>query len=281
MLLMIFVFIKYYNQYKIDNTVVIPILQIQLIQLQQSILQYYQINHIYIIMVCRCDGEYNKFISGIFGECVSGTQGVVSFIFGWISICCWIIAYVPQIRINFLLKRSDALSTVFLLCWIFGDISNLISCFMLNQLFTQQILSVLFIGFDVVLVGQQFYYQRPKNQAISLSIKLRISEALVYTFVIQQSLLIIFCGVVFITSLVFNYKKWHMICAVHLNSQNILQRNIQLEMLLHIFHFLFILLQDLDKLSKITEGSQQQDLVLVCSLSLHQQIILNQFRFLL
>ncbi|CAL6067442.1 Seven_transmembrane protein 1 [Hexamita inflata] len=135
-------------------------------------------------MVCRCDGEYNKFISGIFGECVSGTQGVVSFIFGWISICCWIIAYVPQIRINFLLKRSDALSTVFLLCWIFGDMSNLISCFMLNQLFTQQILSVLFIGFDVVLVGQQFYYQRPKNQAISLSIKLRISEALVYTFVI-------------------------------------------------------------------------------------------------
>ncbi|CAL5997529.1 Seven_transmembrane protein 1 [Hexamita inflata] len=135
-------------------------------------------------MVCRCDGEYNKFIAGIFGDCVTGTKGVVSFIFGWISICCWIIAYFPQVRINFLLKRSEALSTSFLLCWIFGDISNLISCYMLNQLFTQQILSVLFIGFDVVLVGQHFYYQKSKNQTEGLSTKLRVSEAVVYALVI-------------------------------------------------------------------------------------------------
>ncbi|CAL6029963.1 Seven_transmembrane protein 1 [Hexamita inflata] len=134
-------------------------------------------------MVCRCSsGDYNKFISGVFGECVSGAKGVVSFIFGWISICCWIVAYFPQVRMNFLLKRSEAMSVVFLLCWIFGDSFNLVSCYMLNQLFTQQILSIIFVAFDVVLVFQHFFYLKAKNQSESLLTKFRVAESLVYAF---------------------------------------------------------------------------------------------------
>ncbi|CAL6074748.1 Seven_transmembrane protein 1 [Hexamita inflata] len=136
-------------------------------------------------MVCRCDStNYNKFISGLFGECVSGTTGVASFIFGWISICCWIVSFLPQIRMTFLMKRSEALSASFILCLVMGDLFNLISCFLLNQLFTQQILSIIFVSFDAVFIFQHFYFLRPANQKESLSTKFRLSESIAYAFIV-------------------------------------------------------------------------------------------------
>ncbi|CAL6044041.1 Seven_transmembrane protein 1 [Hexamita inflata] len=83
----------------------------------------------------------------------------------------------PQVRMNFLLKRS--MSVVFLLCWIFVDSFNLVSCYMLNQLFTQQILNIIFVAFDVVLVFHHFFYLNAKNQSESLSTKFRVAESLV------------------------------------------------------------------------------------------------------
>ncbi|CAL6067488.1 Seven_transmembrane protein 1 [Hexamita inflata] len=136
-------------------------------------------------MVCRCEnGDYNKFISGVFQECVSGTIGVVSFIFGWISICCWIVSFLPQIRITFLMKRSEALSPAYISCLVLGDLFNLVSCFLLNQLFTQQILSVIFVFFDAIFIFQHFYYLKKSHQTESLSTKFRISESVIYTLLV-------------------------------------------------------------------------------------------------
>ncbi|CAL6067536.1 Seven_transmembrane protein 1 [Hexamita inflata] len=136
-------------------------------------------------MVCRCENrDYNKFIAGVFQECVSGTTGVVSFIFGWISICCWIVSFLPQIRMTFLMKRSEALSAAFIMCLVMGDLFNLISCFLLNQLFTQQILSIIFVSFDAIFIFQHFYYLRPCNQTESKSITFKVSESLLYGFIV-------------------------------------------------------------------------------------------------
>ncbi|CAL6096264.1 Seven_transmembrane protein 1 [Hexamita inflata] len=135
-------------------------------------------------MVCRCeDSNYNKFIAGVFQQCITGTSGVTSFIFGWVSIVSWILACLPQIRANYLVKRSEAMSMVFILCWIVGDTFNLIACFILGQLFTQKVLSIVYVVFDVILVSQHFYYLKPKNQTQGSSTKFKALESVVYVFI--------------------------------------------------------------------------------------------------
>ncbi|CAL6019573.1 Seven_transmembrane protein 1 [Hexamita inflata] len=135
-------------------------------------------------MVCRCPtNDYNKFIAGVFGECISGTGGVTSFIFGWISIAFGFFSYYPQIRMNFLLKRSEAMSVALLVCWIAGDLFNIISCYILDQLFTQKLMSVVFVFFDVIMIFQHFYYLQPKNQGVSKPTTFTTVEKFIYAFI--------------------------------------------------------------------------------------------------
>eukprot|EP00768_Dysnectes_brevis_P006913 gnl/Dysnectes_brevis/5639_a8225_717.p1 GENE.gnl/Dysnectes_brevis/5639_a8225_717~~gnl/Dysnectes_brevis/5639_a8225_717.p1 ORF type:complete len:303 (-),score=13.95 gnl/Dysnectes_brevis/5639_a8225_717:39-947(-) len=80
------------------------------------------------------------------------------------SIIDWVICQFPQIRLNFLLKSADGLSPFFLTFWYVGDLTNLISCLLTNQLFTQVILAAFWAAADTILVFQYFLYKEETVQ---------------------------------------------------------------------------------------------------------------------
>ncbi|CAL6073021.1 Seven_transmembrane protein 1 [Hexamita inflata] len=135
-------------------------------------------------MVCYCDEPYNKFVASVFRDCITGTTQTVSYIFGWISLCCWLTFYYPQLRINFLLQRSEAMSLVFLLCNLGGDFLFFVSCFMLNQQFTQKVMSTVFFCIDIIINVQSAYFRKCKTQrSAPKSTKFKLSEILVYILI--------------------------------------------------------------------------------------------------
>ena len=84
-------------------------------------------------MVCKCYNEnYNTFISAVFYECIASWNEYISFVFGWISIGLWLIADYPQLRVTFLTRSSEGMSTLFIVTWLVGDVANISSIFLLN-----------------------------------------------------------------------------------------------------------------------------------------------------
>ncbi|KAH0569334.1 Seven transmembrane protein 1 [Spironucleus salmonicida] len=139
-------------------------------------------------MGCLCkDKNSNLFIAAVFSQCQVTNLQVVSFFFGWLSIFCWIVALYPQIRINFLIKETEAISLVFILQWIGGDLCNAISTTVLKLLFTQQFLALFYCAVDVVLVFQLVYYRLPlakKLRERRLSTRVSFAEGELYLFLV-------------------------------------------------------------------------------------------------
>ena len=90
------------------------------------------------------------------------------------------VAIYPQIRINFLLRKSEALSALLVISWVFGDLCNGISCFVLDQLMTQKILGVFWMVTDLLLVGSHFYFSKTKRQYTSIETHYRTIEIIIY-----------------------------------------------------------------------------------------------------
>jgi hypothetical protein len=65
-----------------------------------------------------------------FGDCVSGGTDFAGFVFGMMSICCWLVAQVPQFVQNFRSGSAEGLSPWFLAEWLLGDTFNLLGCLM-------------------------------------------------------------------------------------------------------------------------------------------------------
>ncbi|CAL5974430.1 Seven_transmembrane protein 1 [Hexamita inflata] len=135
-------------------------------------------------MPCRCeDPDYSHIIAGIFDQCMSQTKEIVSFVFGWLSIVSWVVALYPQIRLNFLLRKAEALSPYFLLCWFVGDIFNTTSCFVLDQLFVQKFLGVFWLSTDVILNSSHFYFLLTKKKYTSSATHFRVLEIFIYVVI--------------------------------------------------------------------------------------------------
>lgn len=60
-------------------------------------------------------------------------------------------------------KVDQALSLGFLLCWIAGDLTNLIGCYLTNQLPIQTVTAISYVNMDIILISQ-FVYYKLKNQ---------------------------------------------------------------------------------------------------------------------
>ncbi|CAL6099734.1 Seven_transmembrane protein 1 [Hexamita inflata] len=132
-------------------------------------------------MPCKCeDQQYSRFIAGLFGQCMSSPQQIVSFIFGWFSIASWLVALYPQIRINFLVRKAEALSPYFLLCWIIGDVCNVTSCFALNQLFVQKFLSIFWFSTDLILNVSHYFFLLTKRHFKSHKTYFSVFEISIY-----------------------------------------------------------------------------------------------------
>lgn len=106
-----------------------------------------------------CSGDYVHWIAKIFGECVVTERDKYSFAFGISSTLIWMWAQLPQIYINFKLRRADGLSPFFLLFLILGDVSNLTGCLLTGGLVTQVITSTFFCCVDGFCMLQWIYFE--------------------------------------------------------------------------------------------------------------------------
>ncbi|CAL6109620.1 Seven_transmembrane protein 1 [Hexamita inflata] len=132
-------------------------------------------------MICKCANKpYNMLIATVFGLCIDNSLKLASFWFGWISVVCWFIAYFPQIRLTFLLKKSEALSTSFLIFWIVGDICNVSAVFILNSLFTQKVLVSFYIITDTVLIIEHVFFTCSKKKYMPQNTKVSCLEWTIY-----------------------------------------------------------------------------------------------------
>ncbi|KAH0575925.1 Seven transmembrane protein 1 [Spironucleus salmonicida] len=148
-------------------------------------------------MGCLCkDPKANFFIAAVFNQCQVNTLHIVSFVFGWLSIFCWIVALYPQIRVNFLIKETEAISLIFIIQWIGGDICSAVSTTVLKLLFTQQFLALFYCAIDVVLIFQLVYYRLPlakKLREKRMSTKVGFAEGQFYAFMVSMVVIGICC----------------------------------------------------------------------------------------
>ncbi|RIB05492.1 PQ loop repeat-domain-containing protein [Gigaspora rosea] len=102
---------------------------------------------------------YVRWIHFLFGACVYGNQGIISFILGRLKVrACWLCAQFPQIITNYRNKSADGLSIYFLLNWFLGDLTNLVGCILTKQLPFQVYLAIYFCSVDCGLFFQFIYY---------------------------------------------------------------------------------------------------------------------------
>ena len=97
-----------------------------------------------------CDAGANAFIERYFRDCIYTTRDAIGFSFGMASICCWLVAQLPQFVLNIRNKSVEALSSWFLAQWLLGDTCNLVGCLLTDsQLPTQTYTAMYFILADM------------------------------------------------------------------------------------------------------------------------------------
>uniref|UniRef100_A0A8B9R2M1 PQ-loop repeat-containing protein 2 n=1 Tax=Anas platyrhynchos TaxID=8839 RepID=A0A8B9R2M1_ANAPL len=100
-------------------------------------------------------------------ECVVNAWEYWSVVIGLISIVCFLFAALPQIYVACQNGKVDqALSLGFLLCWIAGDLTNFIGCYLTNQLPIQTITAISYVNMDIIMISQYVYYKL-KNQKMT------------------------------------------------------------------------------------------------------------------
>ncbi|XP_078245193.1 lysosomal amino acid transporter 1 homolog isoform X2 [Pogona vitticeps] len=100
-------------------------------------------------------------------ECVRNAWEYWSVVIGLISIVCFLFAALPQLYVAYQNGRVDqALSLGFLLCWIAGDLTNFIGCYLTNQLPIQIITAIFYINMDIIMISQ-FAYYKLRNQKMT------------------------------------------------------------------------------------------------------------------
>ncbi|NXK77555.1 LAAT1 protein, partial [Amazona guildingii] len=69
-----------------------------------------------------------------------------------------------QIYVAYQNERVDqALSLGFLLCWIAGDLTNFIGCYLTDQLPIQIVTAIFYVNMDIIMISQ-FVYCKLKKQ---------------------------------------------------------------------------------------------------------------------
>ncbi|XP_033006413.1 putative uncharacterized protein SLC66A1L isoform X3 [Lacerta agilis] len=100
-------------------------------------------------------------------ECVGNAWEYWSVVIGLISIVCFLFAALPQLYVAYRNGKVDqALSLGFLLCWIAGDLTSFIGCYLTNQLPIQIITAIFYINMDIIMISQ-FAYYKLKNQKVT------------------------------------------------------------------------------------------------------------------
>jgi len=88
-----------------------------------------------------------------------GPRAQASNALGWVSIACWILVYSPQIIENYQLQSGEGLSVLFVVIWLFGDVTNLVGASIAGLLPTVIIIAVYYTLCDVILLIQIYWYR--------------------------------------------------------------------------------------------------------------------------
>ncbi|ODV78989.1 uncharacterized protein CANTADRAFT_51685, partial [Suhomyces tanzawaensis NRRL Y-17324] len=86
--------------------------------------------------------------------------GRVSETCGVLSLSVWLFAQLPQIIENYVNQSVHGVSVAFLMCWIAGDITNLLGCILTRALPFQTCLAAYYCFIDCILSLQFWYYTR-------------------------------------------------------------------------------------------------------------------------
>lgn len=85
------------------------------------------------------------------------------------SICCWLVAQVPQFVQNFRRRSAEGLNPWFLAQWLMGDTLNLLGCLMTgDQLPSETYTAIYFMCVDMVMIFQFIYYALLNRDALEL-----------------------------------------------------------------------------------------------------------------
>ncbi|XP_071840417.1 lysosomal amino acid transporter 1 homolog isoform X2 [Apostichopus japonicus] len=121
---------------------------------------YSMLSHLHVPINTGCNSTYANWTYTIFGECVHNEMQMAGFIIGLISIGFWIVVFFPQFYEAYKNGAVDqALSPLFLIMWLLGDISNLTGCLLSGQLPTQIYVAYYYIFMDVCILSQFLYYK--------------------------------------------------------------------------------------------------------------------------
>lgn len=102
------------------------------------------------------------------GSCVYGSESEMSFVFGYISLICWLGAQLPQIITNYKNSSVEGLSLGLVFNWFMGDFTNFVGCLLTHQMPFQTLLAFYYVCVDLVLGGQFYYYTRPHRRRFHL-----------------------------------------------------------------------------------------------------------------
>ncbi|XP_006002213.1 lysosomal amino acid transporter 1 homolog [Latimeria chalumnae] len=106
----------------------------------------------------------------LFEECAENMWEHWSVVIGVVSIFCFLFAALPQLYVAHKNGKVDqALSIGFLLCWLGGDLTNVVGCYLTNQMPIQLVTAIFYVGMDTIMISQFAYYTL-KNQKKKSSI---------------------------------------------------------------------------------------------------------------
>ncbi|XP_071945597.1 lysosomal amino acid transporter 1 homolog [Antedon mediterranea] len=107
---------------------------------------------------CTDDGAI-QWLWQTFHECITNNVQLTGFILGLLSICCWIVVFLPQFYESYKNgKMDEGVSVAFLILWLLGDSTNLLGCLLSDQLATQVGTAYYYIFMDFLIISQYLYY---------------------------------------------------------------------------------------------------------------------------
>ncbi|KAG9494165.1 lysosomal amino acid transporter 1 homolog [Eleutherodactylus coqui] len=108
----------------------------------------------------------SPWIWALLEQCVRDVWEYWSVLVGLLSIGCFLFAALPQLYVAHKNGRVDqALSLGFLLCWLGGDFTNFIGCYLTKQLPIQTVTAIFYVNMDIIMISQ-FAYYKLKNKKI-------------------------------------------------------------------------------------------------------------------
>ncbi|XP_053315294.1 lysosomal amino acid transporter 1 homolog [Spea bombifrons] len=109
--------------------------------------------------------EGSRWIWQLLEQCVQNPWEYCSVVMGLMSIVCFLFAALPQLYVAYKNGKVDqALSVGFLLCWLGGDFTNFVGCYLTNQLPIQTVTAIFYCNMDIIMISQFAYYKLKNNK---------------------------------------------------------------------------------------------------------------------